>query len=159
MTVNQNKPLLLAISAIIFFSSLLILSGTGFIVPNEEVLILFCFIGFVRLAYLNVSDYVVAEFNVYSDSVYFANEVAFNKVKGSLVVLTQCFDLLESLLSEINVLATNIQLYVEYVLERKVLVDLFFKVEDSLLLILRQSAEISKNHKHAVLLSLANEIC
>ena len=159
MTVNQNKPLLLAISAIIFFSSLLILSGTGFIVPNEEVLILFCFIGFVRLAYLNVSDYVVAEFNVYSDSVYFANEVAFNKVKGSLVVLTQCFDLLESLLSEINVLATNIQLYVEYVLERKVLVDLFFKVEDSLLLILRQSAEISKNHKHAVLLLLANEIC
>ena len=159
MTVTQNKPILLAISAIIFFSSLLILSGTGFIVPNEEVLILFCFIGFVRLAYLNVSDYVVAEFNVYSDSVYFANEVAFNKVKGSLVVLTQCFDLLESLLSEINVLATNIQLYVEYVLERKVLVDLFFKVEDSLLLILRQSAEISKNHKHAVLLLLANEIC
>lgn len=159
MTVTQNKTILLAISAIIFFSSLLILSGTGFIVPNEEVLILFCFIGFVRLAYLNVSDYVVAEFNVYSDSVYFANEVAFNKVKGSLVVLTKCFDLLESLLSEINVLATNIQLYVEYVLERKVLVDLFFKVEDSLLLILRQSAEISKNHKHAVLLLLANEIC
>ena len=116
MTVTQNKPILLAISAIIFFLSLFILSGTGFIVPNEEVLILFCFIGFVRLAYLNVSDYVVAEFNVYSDSVYFANEVAFNKVKGSLVVLTQCFDLLESLLSEINVLATNIQLYVEYVL-------------------------------------------
>jgi len=113
----------------------------------------------VRLAYLNVSDYVVAEFNVYSDSVYFANEVAFNKVKGSLVVLTQCFDLLESLLSEINVLAINIQLYIEYVLERKVLVDLFFKVEDSLLLILRQSAEISKNHQHVVLLSLANEIC
>ena len=159
MTVNQNKPILLAISAIIFFLSLLILSGTGFIVPNEEVLILFCFIGFVRLAYLNVSDYVVAEFNVYSDSVYFANEVAFNKVKGSLVVLTQCFDLLESLLSEINVLAINIQLYIEYVLERKVLVDLFFKVEDSLLLILRQSAEISKNHQHVVLLSLANEIC
>jgi hypothetical protein len=159
MTVTQNKPILLAISAIIFFLSLFILSGTGFIVPNEEVLILFCFIGFVRLAYLNVSDYVVAEFNVYSDSVYFANEVAFNKVKGSLVVLTQCFDLLESLLSEINVLAINIQLYIEYVLERKVLVDLFFKVEDSLLLILRQSAEISKNHQHAVLLSLANEIC
>ena len=159
MTVTQNKPILLAISAIIFFLSLFILSGTGFIVPNEEVLILFCFIGFVRLAYLNVSDYVVAEFNVYSDSVYFANEVAFNKVKGSLVVLTQCFDLLESLLSEINVLAINIQLYVEYVLERKVLVDLFFKVEDSLLLILRQSAEISKNHQHGVLLLLANEIC
>jgi len=159
MTVTQNKPILLAISAIIFFLSLFILSGTGFIVPNEEVLILFCFIGFVRLAYLNVSDYVVAEFNVYSDSVYFANEVAFNKVKGSLVVLTQCFDLLESLLSEINVLAINIQLYIEYVLERKVLVDLFFKVEDSLLLILRQSAEISKNHQHVVLLSLANEIC
>ena len=159
MIVTQNKPILLAISAIIFFLSLFILSGTGFIVPNEEVLILFCFIGFVRLAYLNVSDYVVAEFNVYSDSVYFANEVAFNKVKGSLVVLTQCFDLLESLLSEINVLATNIQLYVEYVLERKVLVDLFFKVEDSLLLILRQSAEISKNHQHGVLFLLANEIC
>ena len=159
MTVTQNKPILLAISAIIFFLSLFILSGTGFVVPNEEVLILFCFIGFVRLAYLNVSDYVVAEFNVYSDSVYFANEVAFNKVKGSLVVLTQCFDLLESLLSEINVLAINIQLYIEYVLERKVLVDLFFKVEDSLLLILRQSAEISKNHQHVVLLSLANEIC
>jgi len=159
MTVTQNKPILLAVSAIIFFLSLFILSGTGFIVPNEEVLILFCFIGFVRLAYLNVSDYVVAEFNVYSDSVYFANEVAFNKVKGSLVVLTKCFDLLESLLSEINVLAINIQLYIEYVLERKVLVDLFFKVEDSLLLILRQSAEISKNHQHVVLLSLANEIC
>jgi hypothetical protein len=35
----------------------------------------------------------------------------------------------------------------------------FFKVEDNLLLILRQSSEITKNHQHQILLRLANEIC
>jgi hypothetical protein len=113
----------------------------------------------VRLAYLNISGFVANEFNNYSDSIYAVNALAFNNVKGSLVVLIQCFDFLDSLLSEISVLADNISLYVEFVLERKVLVDLFFKVEDNLLLILRQSSEITKNHQHQILLRLANEIC
>ena len=126
----ENKPLLLAFSAIVSLLILVVISGTGIIVPNEEVLILACFIGFVRLAYLNISGFVANEFNNYSDSIYAVNALAFNNVKGSLVVLIQCFDFLDSLLSEISVLADNISLYVEFVLERKVLVDLFFKVEE-----------------------------
>jgi uncharacterized membrane protein len=155
----ENKPLLLAFSAIVSLLILVVISGTGIIVPNEEVLILACFTGFVRLAYINISGFVANEFNNYSDSIYAVNALAFNNVKGSLVVLIQCFDFLDSLLSEISVLADNISLYVEFVLERKVLVDLFFKVEDNLLLILRQSSEITKNHQHQILLRLANEIC
>ena len=155
----ENKPLLLAFSAIVSLLILVVISGTGIIVPNEEVLILACFIGFVRLAYLNISGFVANEFNNYSDSIYAVNALAFNNVKGSLVVLIQCFDFLDSLLSEISVLADNISLYVEFVLERKVLADLFFIVEDNLLLILRQSSEITKNHQHQILLRLANEIC
>ena len=59
----ENKPLLLAFSAIVSLLILVVISGTGIIVPNEEVLILACFIGFVRLAYLNISGFVANEFN------------------------------------------------------------------------------------------------
>jgi hypothetical protein len=159
MEKNNNSLTLITIGSIVLFFLVLIgITGTGFIVPNEEILILFCFIAFVRLAYLNTSSFIVSEFDNYSDAIYFANESAFSKVKGSLSVIIECFDLLDSLLAEITVLASNIQLYVEFVLERKTLIDLFFRVEDNLLLILRQSSELSRNHNQMLLNNLAKTI-